>query len=113
MQLSLAKKYHLPLFLHSRAAHDDFTRILKEEGFGESGGSAMGAKGGVVHSFTGLSREAEDYVGIYTFAQVFRSRAVPLDEHGFLRRVSVSHSLANFSTRRISQHKRLLPENGR
>ncbi|QRW24647.1 TatD DNase family protein [Rhizoctonia solani] len=39
-QLSLAKKYHLPLFLHVRAAHEDFVRILKEEGFGEDGGRA-------------------------------------------------------------------------
>ena len=31
----MAKKYHLPLFLHSRAAHIDFVGILREEGFGE------------------------------------------------------------------------------
>jgi len=57
-QLSLAKKYHLPLFLHSRAAHADFVRILREEGFGEDGGRAQGARGGVVHSFTGSVEEA-------------------------------------------------------
>ncbi|CCO28290.1 TatD DNase domain containing 1 [Rhizoctonia solani AG-1 IB] len=39
-QLSLAKKHHLPLFLHVRAAHDDFVSILREEGFGEDGGRA-------------------------------------------------------------------------
>ena len=38
LQLSLAKKYHLPLFLHSRAAHSDFVSILREEGFGTNGG---------------------------------------------------------------------------
>ena len=62
MQLGLAKKYHLPLFLHSRAAHADFIRILKEEGFGEDGGRAVGGNGGVVHSFTGLAEEAVELV---------------------------------------------------
>lgn len=61
-QLSLAKKYHLPLFLHSRAAHNDFVQILREEGFGEDGGRAVGGRGGVVHSFTGSPQEANDYV---------------------------------------------------
>ncbi|KAJ7487425.1 hypothetical protein B0H11DRAFT_1089812 [Mycena galericulata] len=56
-QLSLAKKYHLPLFLHSRAAHTDFVKILREEGFGKDGGKSVGGKGGVVHSFTGSLEE--------------------------------------------------------
>lgn len=63
MQLSLAKKYHLPMFLHSRAAHTDFVRILTEEGFGINGGKNVGGAGGVVHSFTGTTEEAQDYVG--------------------------------------------------
>ncbi|CCM03114.1 uncharacterized protein FIBRA_05235 [Fibroporia radiculosa] len=58
LQLSLAKKHHLPLFLHSRAAHADFVQILREEGFGEAGGLAVGGHGGVVHSFTGTAEEA-------------------------------------------------------
>ncbi|GJJ09887.1 hypothetical protein Clacol_004111 [Clathrus columnatus] len=62
MQLALAKKYHLPLFLHSRSAHADFVRILKEEGFGDDGGRKSGANGGVVHSFTGSPEEATEYV---------------------------------------------------
>lgn len=62
-QLALAKKYHLPLFLHSRAAHNDLVQILREEGFGEDGGQAVGGRGGVVHSFTGSSQDAIDYVG--------------------------------------------------
>ena len=61
-QLALAKKYHLPLFLHSRAAHMDFVTILKEEGFGENGGKAVGGRGGVVHSFTGTKEEIEELV---------------------------------------------------
>lgn len=61
-QLSLAKKYHLPLFLHSRAAHLDFVQILREEGFGENGGQSVGGKGGVVHSFTGTVGEVIELV---------------------------------------------------
>ncbi|KAJ3553288.1 hypothetical protein NP233_g12679 [Leucocoprinus birnbaumii] len=61
MQLSLAKKYHLPMFLHSRAAHHDFVQILTEEGFGTNGGRDVGGAGGVVHSFTGTAEEAQDY----------------------------------------------------
>ncbi|OCH94701.1 Mg-dependent DNase [Obba rivulosa] len=59
-QLGLAKKLHLPLFLHSRAAHADFVQILREEGFGQDGGRSVGAKGGVVHSFTGTPEEAAE-----------------------------------------------------
>ena len=59
----MAKKYYLPLFLHSRAAHIDFVGILKEEGFGEDGGRAVGGKGGVVHSFTGTKEEVKELVG--------------------------------------------------
>ncbi|KAK2461633.1 hypothetical protein APHAL10511_006096 [Amanita phalloides] len=70
MQLELAKKYHLPLFLHSRAAHTDFVQILRDEGFGKNGGRDIGGKGGVVHSFTGSIEEANEltdmgfYIGI-------------------------------------------------
>ncbi|KAH9849986.1 Mg-dependent DNase [Lenzites betulinus] len=59
-QLALAKKYHLPLFLHSRAAHADFVQILREEGYDQDGGKAAGGKGGVVHSFTGSVEEAAE-----------------------------------------------------
>ncbi|KAH6916887.1 hypothetical protein BKA70DRAFT_1138203 [Coprinopsis sp. MPI-PUGE-AT-0042] len=64
VQLGLAKKYHLPLFLHSRAAHQDFVKILRDEGFGEDGGKAAGGRGGVVHSFTGLAEEAAELVSM-------------------------------------------------
>ncbi|EFI28668.1 TatD DNase domain containing 1 [Coprinopsis cinerea okayama7 len=60
VQLSLAKKHHLPLFLHSRAAHKDFVQILRDEGFGVDGGRTVGARGGVVHSFTGLPEEVSE-----------------------------------------------------
>ena len=63
LQLSLAKKHRLPLFLHSRAASEDFVAILRQEGFGEDGGSAIGGRGGVVHSFTGTKEEVKELVG--------------------------------------------------
>ncbi|KAJ7900173.1 Mg-dependent DNase [Mycena olivaceomarginata] len=69
-QLSLAKKYHLPLFLHSRAAHADFVRILREEGFGEDGGKAVGGKGGVVHSFTGSTEEVAELMDMGFYISV-------------------------------------------
>lgn len=64
VQLSLAKRWRLPLFLHSRAAHTDFVQILREEGFGEDGGRNVGANGGVVHSFTGTVEEAAELVSV-------------------------------------------------
>ncbi|KAG7094879.1 hypothetical protein E1B28_005686 [Marasmius oreades] len=63
-QLELAKKYHLPLFLHSRTAHEDLVTILREEGFGEDGGRSVGAKGGVVHSFTGTVEEVAELMSM-------------------------------------------------
>ncbi|EFQ33410.1 TatD family hydrolase [Colletotrichum graminicola M1.001] len=67
LDLVLETKPQLPLFLHSRAAHDDFVRLLKEK-FGERLENLE--KGGVVHSFTGTIEEARElmdlglYIGI-------------------------------------------------
>jgi TatD DNase family protein len=59
VQLALAAslKPQLPLFLHSRAAHADFVRLLKEA-FGER--LERLEKGGVVHSFTGTVEEMRE-----------------------------------------------------
>ncbi len=54
-QLAIAVKLHLPLFLHSRAAHGDFVRILGEH-------EKDLPKRGVVHSFTGTVEEMRDLV---------------------------------------------------
>jgi len=68
--LSLAKKYHLPLFLHTRASRADFARILREEGFGEDGGKAVGGRGGVVHSFTGSLEEVVELMDMGFYISV-------------------------------------------
>ncbi|KAF8323262.1 hypothetical protein DL93DRAFT_2223201 [Clavulina sp. PMI_390] len=89
-QLSLAKKYSLPLFLHSRAAHRDFVQILTEEGFAENGGKDVGGKGGVVHSFTGTVDEARELMdmgfhisingcGLKTAENLATAASIPLD----------------------------------
>ncbi|KAF9508917.1 hypothetical protein BS47DRAFT_1373593 [Hydnum rufescens UP504] len=89
-QLSLAKKYRLPLFLHSRAAHPDFVRILTEEGFSKNGGRDLGARGGVVHSFTGTLEEVNELVamgfhisvngcGLKTKENMETTKSIPLD----------------------------------
>ncbi|KAK4248607.1 hypothetical protein C7999DRAFT_40230 [Corynascus novoguineensis] len=68
-QLALAASLapQLPLFLHSRAAHADFVRLLKDA-FGPR--LERLEKGGVVHSFTGTVAEMRElmdlglYIGI-------------------------------------------------
>lgn len=64
LKVAAALEPQLPLFLHSRAAHADFVRLLKE---------AFGPKleklenGGVVHSFTGTVEEMRELMdlGLY------------------------------------------------
>ncbi|KAK4120019.1 hypothetical protein N657DRAFT_649592 [Parathielavia appendiculata] len=65
-QLALAASLspQLPLFLHSRAAHEDFVRLLKEA-FGPR--LERLERGGVVHSFTGTVDEMRELMdlGLY------------------------------------------------
>ncbi|KAK3298000.1 uncharacterized protein B0H64DRAFT_135833 [Chaetomium fimeti] len=62
-QLALAASLapQLPLFLHSRAAHGDFVRLL-QEAFGPR--LERLEKGGVVHSFTGTAEEMRELMGL-------------------------------------------------
>ncbi|KAJ1325052.1 TatD DNase family protein [Microdochium nivale] len=64
LDLVLAMKPQLPLFLHSRAAHADFVALLKEK-FGP--GLEKLERGGVVHSFTGTAAEMHELMdlGLY------------------------------------------------
>ncbi|MCJ1313313.1 hypothetical protein MMC25_006990 [Agyrium rufum] len=56
-QLDLAVKVQLPLFLHSRAASEDFERVLRPR-------LKDLPRGGLVHSFTGTREEMERVVGM-------------------------------------------------
>jgi len=56
-QLGLAVELQMPLFLHSRAAAEDFTAILKER-------LDQLPKRGCVHSFTGSLAEMQDLVSL-------------------------------------------------
>ncbi|TVY51871.1 Deoxyribonuclease Tat-D, partial [Lachnellula suecica] len=83
-QLDIAVEVNLPLFLHSRAAHADFIRLLNER-------AAKLPKRGVVHSFTGTLSEMQElvaggwYIGVNgcslkTAENLEVVRAVPLDK---------------------------------
>lgn len=54
-QLDIAVTLNLPLFLHSRAAHEDITRLLRER-------LEKLPRRGVVHSFTGTEEEMLEMV---------------------------------------------------
>ncbi len=51
-QLFLAKKYHLPVILHVRKAHDQVLQLLKK----------IKVKGGFCHAFNGSIQQAEKYI---------------------------------------------------
>ncbi|KAG7529955.1 hypothetical protein FFLO_05311 [Filobasidium floriforme] len=89
--LSLAEKYGLPMFLHSRHpdAHKDLVKVFKAAGW-EKGAQQSRGRTGVVHSFTGSREEMEElleyglYIGINgcslkTQENLEVVRAVPLD----------------------------------
>lgn len=81
-QLTLAKKWNLPVIIHCRDAFQDTYDLLRKVG--------LGPKGGVMHCFTGNKDQAKEAVdlglmisfsGILTFktAQVLKEAAKSLD----------------------------------
>ena len=63
-QLEVALWVQLPLFLHSRAAHEDFVGLLKKV-LGERLEKLRQGKGtGLVHSFTGTVEEMRELVDL-------------------------------------------------
>jgi TatD DNase family protein len=54
IQIDLASKYNLPLYLHCRDAMDDFIELLKEKNYFN----------GLVHCFTGNLNQALELVGL-------------------------------------------------
>lgn len=61
-QLHLARRVRLPLFLHSRAAHDDLVAILRPHM--KELREAIGGPVGVVHSFDGSVAEMQELIGL-------------------------------------------------
>lgn len=61
LKLAASLEPQLPLFLHSRAAHADFVRVMKEI-FGDKLENLK--KGGVVHSFTGTAEEMQELMDL-------------------------------------------------
>ena len=57
-QFELVREFELPLFLHSRAAAEDFSEICKAEA------ETIKKVGGVVHSFTGSLEELDTYLAL-------------------------------------------------
>jgi len=57
MQLKLSAIYNLPLFLHCRDAAPTIIDILKRN-------SNFLKSGGVIHSFDGSSKEAEEIINL-------------------------------------------------
>lgn len=87
LKLAASLRPQLPLFLHSRAAHQDFVSLLKAT-FGEK--LERLERGAVVHSFTGTPEEMTEladlglYIGVNgcslkTAANCEVVRAIPLD----------------------------------
>lgn len=68
LQLELQRRFDLPLFLHSRAAHGDFVKILKPHL------EALRAQGrkklGVVHSFTDSAETMREYIALGLYVGV-------------------------------------------
>ena len=79
-QLRLAEKYHLPVILHVRKAHDDVLRLLKQKKL----------VGGIVHAFNGSEQQAAQY-----------------NELGFL--LGFGGTLLNKNARKITNLAKKLP----
>ena len=83
-QLALARELDLPVVIHDREAHDDFLRVIKEDGLPRAGG--------IMHCFSGSLEMAQDLVqrdfyisfpGVVTFKNAkllpAAAKALPID----------------------------------
>lgn len=75
LQFELAERSGLPVFFHSRACREDFADMVRR--------NRDRFTGGVVHSFTGTTEEAEELVSMGACVYAFLAGAVA----SLLRRV--------------------------
>ncbi|WP_241611174.1 TatD family hydrolase [Rosenbergiella epipactidis] len=68
LQLGLAKKYNLPVILHSRKSHDPLSKVLKD--------AALPATG-VIHGFTGSYQQAKRFIDLGFYLGVGGSISYP------------------------------------
>jgi len=90
VQLTLAASLspQLPLFLHSRAAHDDFVRLLKDA-FGPRLERLV--RGGIVHSFTGTVEEMRELMDLGLYIGMNGCSFKTAENCAVVREISLSH----------------------
>lgn len=86
LKVAASLKPQLPLFLHSRAAHADFVRLLKNA-FGERLENLE--KGGVVHSFTGTVEEMKELMDLGLFIGINGCSFKTVDNCAVVKEVSL------------------------
>lgn len=93
LQLDLATKFNLPLFLHSRAAAKDFKSIL--EPYLSAMDASVGTihRGGVVHSFTGTVEEMQELVDLGLYIGINGCSLKTEENLDVVRAVPLSHLL--------------------
>jgi len=90
VQLTLAASLspQLPLFLHSRAAHDDFVRLLKDA-FGPRLERLV--RGGIVHSFTGTVEEMRELMDLGLYIGMNGCSFKTAENCAVVREINLSH----------------------
>lgn len=88
LRLAASLQPQLPLFLHSRAAHGDFVRLLKDV-FGEKLENLE--KGGVVHSFTGSVEEMKELVSLGLYIGINGCSFKTTENCELIKKLDLSH----------------------
>lgn len=88
LELAASLKPQLPLFLHSRACHQDFVRLLKKT-FGDR--LERLEKGGVVHSFTGTVDEMKELVDLGLFIGINGCSFKTADNCALVKELDLAH----------------------
>lgn len=88
LKLAASLRPQLPLFLHSRAAHKDFVKLLKAS-FGEK--LEKLEKGAVVHSFTGTVEEMQELVSLGLYIGVNGCSFKTVDNCSVVKEMQLGH----------------------